>query len=113
MKAGRLLTLVIPAQAGIQAPLSSPGRMSQRSLRLWVPAFAGTTHGTPSLWHALSLRKILDAIALPPRLRQFPALTAAVTFLILRQPKNSSVTLSEVKGLTLGGRFFRRSAPSE
>ena len=35
-KAARVLNLVITAQAGIQARLSSRGRTSQRSLRLWV-----------------------------------------------------------------------------
>ena len=33
--------------------------------------------------------------------------------LVLSQFKNSSVTLNGVKGLILGKRFFRRSAPSE
>ncbi len=54
-EAAPLVTLVIPAQAGIQARLSPQRQTSQRSLRLWVPAFAGTTHGTPSPWYASSL----------------------------------------------------------
>ena len=46
-KVARLLTLVIPAKAGIQARLLLHGRASQRILGFWVPAFAGTTQGTP------------------------------------------------------------------
>ena len=52
-KAARLLARVIPAQAGIQARLSLQWRASQRSLRLWVPAFAGTTRRTSSSRHDL------------------------------------------------------------
>ena len=43
-QAARLLTPVIPAQAGIQARPWPQDRTPLKSLRLWVPAFAGTTH---------------------------------------------------------------------
>jgi len=76
-EAARSLSLVIPAQAGIQARLSLQARMSQRSLRPWVPAFAGTTRGTPSLWCALFLRQRIRRDC-PGPLRRLTTLGAGV-----------------------------------
>jgi len=40
-----LLTIVIPAQAGIQG--SAQNQTARRGLSFWVPAFAATTSGGP------------------------------------------------------------------
>ena len=79
-KSAYLLTLIIPAQAGIQSSLSSLRRTLQRSLRPWVPAFAGSKHGMPSSCYALPEDKELDAIDRPGLVRKwlpiFPGISA-------------------------------------
>ena len=45
--AAHLLTIVIPAQAGIPGYVSTPKRMARRGPSFWVPAFAGTTREVP------------------------------------------------------------------
>ena len=42
-----LRTIVIPAQAGIQAGVSAQKQTVRGGLSSWVPAFAGTTSGVP------------------------------------------------------------------
>ena len=51
--------LAHPGHSGLRrnpGARSSQGRTAQRSLRLWVPAFAGMTHGTRYASFALSLK---------------------------------------------------------
>ena len=48
----RLLTIVIPAQAGIQGHVSAHERTPRKARSFWIPAFAGTTRGALSSWYA-------------------------------------------------------------
>ena len=61
------LTLVIPAEAGIQGAFGTVAKV-EHPLRLWVPACVGTTDGTPGGWCDCLQSDIHGAIVLAAKM---------------------------------------------